>query len=130
MATRLLKAQEFFQRNVSEFLESVGAVKQDDGFILNTPIGQLNIHIYNCWIACRFDDVHAATVFTKGISNPFSGKWNWLYYNDVGTLNNGLVIGDFVHAIEKLLEYKPSAEDAAEANKLRRMTPTTGARTG
>jgi hypothetical protein len=117
---RLLKAQAFFQRNVQEFLESVGAVKDNDGFILNTPIGQLNIHIYENWIACRFENQYAATVFTKGASNPYSGKWNWLYHDDPVTLNNGLVIGDFVHAIEKLLAYKPSKKDVAEANRLRK----------
>jgi hypothetical protein len=118
---KLLKAQEFFQRNVREFLESVGATKNNDGFVLTTPIGLLNIHIYGNWIACQFDDVPAATVFTKGVSNRFSGKWNWHYYNNEITLNNGLVIGDFVHAIERLLAYKPSEEDVAEANKLRQI---------
>ena len=121
---KLLKAQAFFRRNVQKFIESVGAVKQDDGFVLITPIGQLIIWIYDCWIACRFEDVHAATVFTKGVCNPFSGKWNWHYYNDVVTLNNGLVIGDYVHAIESLLDYRPTEEDVAEANRLRQMTPT------
>lgn len=72
---KLLKAQEFFQRNVREFIESVGAVKNDDGFVLNTPIGTLNIRIFECWIACRFEDVHAATVFTQGASNRYAGKW-------------------------------------------------------
>jgi len=118
---KLLKAQAFFQHNVQEFLESVGATNNNDGFILHTPIGLLNIHIYENWIACRFDDVCAATVFTKGVSNPFSGKWNWLYHDNEITLNNGLAIGDFVHAIERLLAYKPSKEDVAEANRLRQI---------
>ncbi len=117
---RLLKAQAFFMRNVQEFLESVGATKNNDGFVLNTPIGPLNIWIYECWIACRFDDVHAATVFTKGMSNRFSGKWNWHYCNDPVTLNNGLVIGNFVHGIEKLLAYKPTERDVVETNRLRK----------
>jgi hypothetical protein len=113
---KLLKAQTFFKKNVQEFIESVGATNNNDGFILNTPIGQLSIHIYECWIACRFENQYAATVFTKGVSNPFSGKWNWLYHDDPVTLNNGLVIGNFVHAIEKLLAYKPSKKDVVEAN--------------
>ena len=116
---KLLKAQAFFRHNVQKFIESVGAVKQADGFVLNTPIGLLHIWIYDCWIACRFNDVHAATVFTRGKSNPFSGKWNWLYHDDPITLNNGLLIGEFVHAIERLLEYKPTEEDVEEANRLR-----------
>jgi hypothetical protein len=119
MTTKLIKAQEFFQRNVSEFIESVGAKLKDDSYILITPIGKLNIRIFECWIACRFEDVCAATVFTKGLSNPFSGKWNWLYHNDVGTLNNGLVIADFVHAIERLLAHIPTEEDSVEAERLR-----------
>ena len=118
---RLLKAQAFFRRNVQEFIESVGAVNHNDGLILHTPIGLLNIHIYDCWIACRFEDVHAATVYTKGTSNRFSGKWNWHYYDEPATLNNGLLIADFVHAIESLLAYKPSEEDVAEANRLRQI---------
>ncbi len=121
---KLLKAQSFFRHNVQELIESVGATRHNDGYILHTPIGKLSIHIYDCWIACRFEDQFAATVFTKGISNPFSGKWNWHYYNNEITLNNGLLIGDFVHAIEKLLAYKPSKEDLKEANRLLQMTPT------
>ena len=121
MTTRLLKAQHFFRHNVEEFIESLGATNNNDGYILNTPIGQLNIHIYENWIACRFEDQYAATVFTKGVSNRYSGKWNWLYHNDPVTLNNGIVIGDFVHAIERLLAYKPSKEDVAEANILRQI---------
>ncbi|MGD0519589.1 MAG: hypothetical protein ABSA26_18805 [Thermoguttaceae bacterium] len=120
----LLKAQAFFRYNVQEFLESVGAVKHNDGLILHTPIGLLNIRIFECWIACRLEDVHAATVFTKGASNRFSGKWNWLFCDDPVTLNNGLLIGDFVHAIEKLLAYKPSKEDVAEAERLRNAART------
>jgi len=121
---KLLKAQEFFQRNVREFIESVGATKNSDAYILNTPIGTLNIRIFEYWIACRFDDVHAATVFTKGASNPYSGKWNWLYHDDPVTLNNGLLIGDFVHEIERLLAYRPIEEDLEEVNRLRNQTPT------
>jgi hypothetical protein len=117
---RLLKAQAFFRHNVQEFLESVGAVKNNDGLILHTPIGLLNIWIYDCWIACRFEDQFAATIFTKGRSNRYSGKWNWHYYNDPVTLNNGLVIGNFVHAIERLLAYKPTKEDLAETERLRK----------
>jgi hypothetical protein len=117
---KLLKARTFFQRNVREFLESVGAVKNDDGFVLNTAIGQLNIWIFENWIACRFEDVHSASVFTRGVCNRFSGKWNFLYYDDPVTLNNGLVIADFVHAIEKLLAYRPTPAEVQKANQLRR----------
>jgi hypothetical protein len=121
---RLLKAQAFFCHNVQEFIESVGAVKHGNGFILNTPIGPLHIWIFDNWFACCFENVPLAHVFTKGRSNRYSGKWNWHYYNDPITLNNGLVIGDFVHAIESLLVYKPTEEDVAKANRLRQMTPT------
>ena len=105
---RLLKAQAFFRHNVQEFVESVGATKNGDGHILKTPIGPLLIRIFDNWIACRFDDVPAAYIFTMGKSNRYSGKWNWHYYNDPITLNNGLVIGDFVHEVERLLSYDPS----------------------
>jgi len=115
---KLLKAQAFFRHNVQEFIESVGAVQHNDGYVLKTPIGPLHIWIFDNWIACRFEDVCAATVFTKRISNRFSGKWNWHYYDDPVTLNNGLLIGDFVHAIERLLAYIPTEEDVAEANRL------------
>jgi hypothetical protein len=111
ISKRLLKAQAFYQRNVSEFLESVGAIKKDANYILKTPIGPLHICIFDSWVACRFEDIRAATVFTKGVSNEFTGKWNWHYSNDPVTLNNGLIIGNFVHAIERLLEYQPTKED-------------------
>jgi hypothetical protein len=50
---KLLKAQTFFKKNVQEFIESVGATNNNDGFILNTPIGQLSIHIYECFYQGR-----------------------------------------------------------------------------
>jgi hypothetical protein len=117
---KLLKAQAFFQRNVCEFLESVGTVKTTDGFVLHSSIGQLKIWIYDCWIACRYEDVFAATVFTRGVCNRYTGKWNWVYYDDPVTLSNGLIIGDFVHGIEKLLAYKPTAAEVRKANILRK----------
>ena len=62
----LLKAQAFFRHNVQEFIESVGASKHNDGFVLTTPIGTLNIRIFDCWIACRFEDQCCRHYFHKG----------------------------------------------------------------
>jgi hypothetical protein len=117
---KLLAAQAFFRRNVQDFLESVGAVKNNDGYVLHTSIGRLNIWVFENWIACRYEDVFAATVFTRGVCNRFTGKWNWIYHDDPVTLNNGLIIGDFVQAIEKLLSYSPTVEEIRKANRLRR----------
>jgi hypothetical protein len=124
ISKRLLKAQAFFRHNVQEFIESVGAIRQNNGYVLNTPIGLLHIWIYDNWIACRFENVAAAHIFTRGRSNRFSGKWNWHYSSDVTTLNNGLIIGAFIHAIERLLAYKPTEEDIVKSNRLRNLIPT------
>lgn len=119
ITNKLLAAQSFFCRNVEEFLESAGALKTTDGFVLNSAIGKLNIWVYENWIACRFDDPFAAHVFTRGISNRFSGKWNFIFHNDPITLNNGLVIADFVHSVENLLAYSPTPAEMRKANNLR-----------
>lgn len=123
---KLLKAQEFFRRSMKEFIESKGAIPTPDGFYdhaLVTPIGCLRITVYENWIACRFDNVTAATVFTTrhcgGIAcNPYSGKWNFHYHDDANTLSDLLLTRSFVACLERLLVYNPSAEERLEAAQL------------
>ena len=102
---KLMKARTFFRRNVCEYLESVGAVAKPCDFareyLLETPVGRLTITVFDNWIACCFADPKAAAARVP--SNPYSGKWNFHYADDAGVLNNGLVIGNFVLALEGLL---------------------------
>jgi hypothetical protein len=134
MAKRITKkltiARAFFQRNVCEFVESIGAVAKPCDFareyILQTSIDQVEITVFENWIACQFADLCAAAVFTERNgprTNLHSGKWNFIYSDEPDVLNNGLVIGDFVSAIERLLAYVPTPEDVAKTNSLRAKHP-------
>jgi hypothetical protein len=106
MNKKLEAAQEFFNKNASEALVSVGAVPYEDGFHLNTRVGPLHIWVLDNWFACQFDDAEAAHVATKGaqnVSNRHNGKWNWYYNNDPVTLNCGMAIADFMFELQKLV---------------------------
>ena len=82
---RLAKAQEQFKAAVVTYLESLGA--RPSSFYdleLDTPAGLLRLSVYGDWVATRFDDVKRAAAITKAIGrpcNPFSGKWNYCYFN-------------------------------------------------
>jgi hypothetical protein len=97
------KDEMFFIHNVTEFLTSVGAKPYGDGYLgdgylLPTIAGNLEIHVYGDWIACRYQDIDLALKHDKHVSR-YCGKHNWLY-REIG---NPLIIADFVHWIERLL---------------------------
>jgi hypothetical protein len=51
---------------------------------LDTPAGLLRLSVYDDWVATRFDDVALGKAFTATCGrtcNPFTGKWNFHYYN-------------------------------------------------
>ena len=127
---KLAKARAFFQRNVCEFIVSVGAIKKPcdyaDQYILTTSIGQVEVTVLDHWIACQFADSIAALVFTScrgPRTSLYSGKWNFHYFDEPDVLNNGLAIGDFVSAIESLLAYVPTPKDLEAMERLRAMYP-------
>ena len=110
------KASAFFQSNVSGFVESIGGVTKDcdyaKEYTLETSIGQMVITIFDSWISCSFADNFAAFVFSRN-NGPktglFAGKWMFLYH--AKSLANGLIIGDFVEAVERLMAYVPTPEE-------------------
>ena len=98
-------AKQFFRRNVCEYLEGIRANKTGDDYFLNTLAGVFRITPHGGWIACRFDDVERAGYFLykhKLQTCTVEGQWDWHYNNRDYT--NGLIIGKFVKAIERLLE--------------------------
>lgn len=88
-------------------------------FAVNTVAGILFITPMDDWLACRFEDVTLATKHLRthdegGHLNPYSGKWNWHWFNhmpqdcqDQTRLNmeSGIdnMLHDFAFAIEDLL---------------------------
>ena len=89
----LLAARVAFKQRVTEFLKAVGAAENDGLYEwrLNTPVGELDISLWDNAIMCRFADVERATEFTRQFTsqscNPFSGKWNWHFDDCADTLN-------------------------------------------
>src|SRR5205823_3938081 len=83
----------FWQR-VRRFLENMGAEESDGPYELklNTPIGDLDVSMWDADIICRFEEVVEATafshLFTAQACNPHTGKWNWHYNDDADTLND------------------------------------------
>ena len=83
---KLEAAQRAFQQRVMAHLLELGAEHpardgRENAFLLQTPAGPLSITVYGDWIAQRFDDVEAGSLFTRqccgAASNPYSGKWNF-----------------------------------------------------
>jgi hypothetical protein len=86
---KVLESQERHKARVEAFLESLGAVRGEgydlDRWRLQTPLGEMMIHPYENWIACRFEDVEAAFAWasknTLHLPNRYSGKWNWHWFD-------------------------------------------------
>jgi hypothetical protein len=79
---RLLKLEERFKRNITEYLVSLGARPGHFyDYELDTPAGLLHLTVYENWVATRFDDVDLGRAFTEptgcNVSNRYSGKWNF-----------------------------------------------------
>ena len=110
---RLVRAQERFKAAVTTYLDSIGARPGHFyDYEMDTPAGLLHLSVYDDWVATRFDDVKQATTATKTIGrpcNPFSGKWNFHYFDgSVESLNPNQVILDLSFYVDKLLHWEPS----------------------
>jgi hypothetical protein len=111
---RLAKAQEEFKAAVTAYLESIGTRSSDFYDLeLDTPAGLLRLTVYENWVATRFDDVKLATALTKKIGrpcNPYSGKWNFHYFDGtIESLNPDQVILDLSFYIDWLLNWESVA---------------------
>lgn len=111
---RLARAQEQFKAAVTTYLDSIGARPGDFYDLeLDTPAGLLRFAVYEDWVATRFDDVAQATAITKKIGrpcNPFTGKWNFHYYNGtIESLYPDQVILDLSFYLDWLLNWESVA---------------------
>ncbi len=68
-----------FAREITQVLRALGAREgRSYAWQLDTRAGQLDIHPFEDWVACRFDDVERARrEVSHGQLNCYSGKWNW-----------------------------------------------------
>jgi hypothetical protein len=75
------KQVEVFIKTATDCLERIGSAVPEEArsYVVTTRGGPLLVHIYDDWLACRFDDVALAKkVFGKQLQfNQYSGKWNW-----------------------------------------------------
>lgn len=84
MFTALTKSQSVaLQSGTLAFLSEIGAVPDDDSRIyeyrLETPFGAWRVHVFDDWIATRFDE--PARAHARVACNPCSGKWNFYCTN-------------------------------------------------
>jgi hypothetical protein len=105
---RLLKAQEKFKAAVTAYRDSIGARPGHFyDYEMDTPAGLLHLSVYDDWVATRFDDVKQATTATKTIGrpcNPFSGKWNFHYFDgSVKSLKPEVVLPQLDYFLDRLL---------------------------
>lgn len=113
---KLLAARATFKTRVGNFLKSVGADETDRLYEwkLATPIGELNVSLWDNAIMCRFIEVEQATAFTRRFTsqscNPYSGKWNWHFEDDPDTLN-GNCEAQFLKYVTLLMSLGTLPED-------------------
>ncbi len=113
-AKQLEKAQEIFKAAVTTYLDSIGARPSTFyNLELDTPAGLLRLSVYDDWVATRFDNVALGKAFTATCGrpcNPFSGKWNWHYFDGtIESLNPDAVILDLSFYIDWLLNWESVA---------------------
>lgn len=111
---RLEKAREQFKAAVTTYLDSIGARPSNFYDLeLDTPAGLLQLSVYDNWVAGRFDDIALGKAFSASCGrpcNPFSGKWNFHYYDGtLQSLNPNAVILDLSFYIDWLLNWKSVA---------------------
>jgi len=90
-----------FAQEVTKAIQALGAKETGAyGWQLDTRAGLLELHPYEDWVACRFDDVERAkaTVYF-GALNPYSGKWNWHFVKP-----DAVDVEYFVSQVSRLLE--------------------------
>ena len=65
-----------FEQEAKEIILELGGVETDGlyKYSFETKVGNLNINIYDGWIAMKFDEPKKAKEMVD--CNPFSGKWN------------------------------------------------------
>jgi len=113
---KLLAARAAFKARVSNFLKSVGADETERLYEwkLATPIGELNVSLWDNAIMCRFIEVEKAITFTRRFTsqscNPYSGKWNWHFDDDADTLN-GNCEAQFVRYVKLLMSLETLPDD-------------------
>ncbi len=112
---RLAKAQQRFKTALTDYIISKGAQpSQFYQYEIDTPAGKLGISVYDDWIACRFDDVDLGRQFsaTCGKScNPYSGKWNFHFFNGyVASLNPDSVIELVGFYLDRLMAWSPQCQ--------------------
>lgn len=80
-----LEANTKFIKEVEAYLLSIGAVNNRlfYDWELETVGGKLWINVRAETIFCRFENPAFGAKFTRGASNPYSGKWNRHYFEDV-----------------------------------------------
>ena len=103
---------------LNPWLSRHGPLGEYERYTIQTKAGPLLVHVYDDWVACRFDDVARAKIhfgYMPGVNsrlNPYSGKWNWHTW-DVSTepqskktfqrlINN--LANRFMHEVEMILE--------------------------
>jgi len=85
-----VKREQTFIRTICGILQKHGAepalTEDPTQYTIDTQAGELKVHVYGNWIACRFDDVDKAKRLLPHYPkdpgarlNGFSGKWNFHY---------------------------------------------------
>lgn len=127
MAKRNSKAQQKreakFLADLQAYFVLAGATEPEScgKQVMQTPLGPLDIRVFDDWVHTCFVAVKAAHPWTvrhaRMECNPYSGKWNFHFWNNE---TPDVAISHIGHYIGKLLAYQPTdAEIAAVAAEVR-----------
>ena len=100
---KLRERRAAFWQRVCQFLKDMGAEESDGPYewTLKTPIGNLEVSMWDADIYHRFADVEAGIEFTRQFTAQ-SGKWNWRFDDDPDSLNDDCE-AQFVKYITRLM---------------------------
>jgi hypothetical protein len=78
-------------------------------FRINTVAGPLRVRPMDDWLACHFEDIPAAikhlpTHDCGGHLNPYSGKWNWHWFDHVPSYCQEQTRLNMTSGVENMLE--------------------------
>lgn len=118
--TKLRKAQERFTAALTDYVRREGAEVDDRYFydyVLETPLGPLQISVHDTWIATCF----VASKTARKIVNAwwpddvgYTGKWNFHFGRDPVSLDPEHCICHFGYHLGKVLFYEPSRQERAD----------------
>lgn len=119
-----------FRSRAIAIFERCGAVATDNGnrypYVVLTGGGLLELAVNDASIFGCFDDEKLGHIITGrclsryATADRINGKWNFHFHCDPTTLGSDTVLTEFALYLDRIVAYRPTTEDVALAERIRR----------